>query len=407
MSTYFKFDGQLYQQLKGTPMGSPISGFIAEVVMQKLEQLVLPTIKPKLWIRYVDDTFVIMKRNAIQEAYDKLNNTFEDIKFTMELEKNNTLPFLDVLVTRNTDGTLQTCVYRKKTHRDQILHYHSNHPMNHKKSCIQTLFRRAETHCSTDEAKRKEENYLFRIFQNNGYPRNFIRRSKKKRTSRQQEQQQQQPQTNNRVVLPYVKNVSELTARLLQTHGITTAHKPNATLRKLISKPKDRTDGNNKNNVIYQIDCENCNKYYIGQTGRKLSTRIKEHKAAIRRHDPLSLISIHEDQEGHKFNLETVRILARGNTRHAREFLEAWHSTTNSINRHIELDPIYAPILAKDLQRNGQTTRGPRPATPQQQRTVEPRRQRSQSGTHGGQVQRSTRLRSTGGQQGQQSNMIA
>ncbi|VDP83820.1 unnamed protein product [Echinostoma caproni] len=57
MQTYFKFQGEIYEQLKGTPMGSPISGFIAEAVMQKLEKKVLPGTMPKLWLRYVDDTF--------------------------------------------------------------------------------------------------------------------------------------------------------------------------------------------------------------------------------------------------------------------------------------------------------------------------------------------------------------
>ncbi|BHF67772.1 hypothetical protein SprV_0301080100 [Sparganum proliferum] len=38
--TYFTFDGTIYEQVKGTPMGSPISGFIAEAVLQRLESLV-------------------------------------------------------------------------------------------------------------------------------------------------------------------------------------------------------------------------------------------------------------------------------------------------------------------------------------------------------------------------------
>nr|VZI31769.1 unnamed protein product [Spirometra erinaceieuropaei] len=33
LRTYFKFDGTIYEQVKGTPMGSPISGFIAEAVL--------------------------------------------------------------------------------------------------------------------------------------------------------------------------------------------------------------------------------------------------------------------------------------------------------------------------------------------------------------------------------------
>jgi hypothetical protein len=30
--------------------------------------------------------------------------------------------------------------------------------------------------------------------------------------------------------------------------------------------------------VIYQVPCKNCDKIYIGETGRKLGTRISEHK---------------------------------------------------------------------------------------------------------------------------------
>ncbi|GAA50808.1 hypothetical protein CLF_105067 [Clonorchis sinensis] len=115
--------------------------------------------------------------------------------------------------------------------------------------------------------------------------------------------------------------------------------------------------GHKRNNVVYHINCSKCNKFYVGQTGRKLCTRIKEHNAAVRRHDSLSLISIHEDQEGHKFNIKNVKILAYGYTKHGREFLEAWYSTADSIKRCIELDPIYASLHAKDqlLHRN---TRG-------------------------------------------------
>ncbi len=37
MKTFFTFQGQPYEQIKGIPMGSPISGYIAEIVLQKLK----------------------------------------------------------------------------------------------------------------------------------------------------------------------------------------------------------------------------------------------------------------------------------------------------------------------------------------------------------------------------------
>ncbi|BHF81288.1 hypothetical protein SprV_0702441800 [Sparganum proliferum] len=60
--TYFKFDGTIYEQVKGTPMDSPISGLIAKAVLQRLESLVFRHHRPKFWARYADDTLVVIER---------------------------------------------------------------------------------------------------------------------------------------------------------------------------------------------------------------------------------------------------------------------------------------------------------------------------------------------------------
>nr|VZI06192.1 unnamed protein product [Spirometra erinaceieuropaei] len=53
LRTHFTFDGTINEQVKGTLMGSPISGFIAEAVLQRLESLVFQHNKPKFWVLYV------------------------------------------------------------------------------------------------------------------------------------------------------------------------------------------------------------------------------------------------------------------------------------------------------------------------------------------------------------------
>nr|VZH97561.1 unnamed protein product [Spirometra erinaceieuropaei] len=151
LRTYFTFDGTIYEQVKGTPMGSPISGFIAEAVLQRLESLVLQHHRPKFWAWYVDDTFVVIERDQVLTFQEHLNAVFPDIQITIEEEENNQLAFLHVLVCRKGCGELKTKLFRKATNTMHALNFNSNHPISHKRSCVRTLYRRVETHCSEPE----------------------------------------------------------------------------------------------------------------------------------------------------------------------------------------------------------------------------------------------------------------
>jgi retron-type reverse transcriptase len=60
-STYFCFNGQLFEQTDGVAMGSPLSPVIANFFMEDFEERALnqATHKPTCWYRYVDDIFAI------------------------------------------------------------------------------------------------------------------------------------------------------------------------------------------------------------------------------------------------------------------------------------------------------------------------------------------------------------
>lgn len=40
-----------------------------------------------------------------------------------------------------------------------------------------------------------------------------------------------------------------------------------------------------KKGAVYEIPCKDCSKVYIGETGRSLTERVKEHKYTVKRHD--------------------------------------------------------------------------------------------------------------------------
>ncbi|BHF69241.1 hypothetical protein SprV_0301228400 [Sparganum proliferum] len=85
----------------------------------------------------------------------------------------------------------------------------------------------------------------------------------------------------------------------------------------------------------------------IGLVGRCLGTRINEHKLAIRRRDPLSLVFAHALEYDHRFNWDGTEVVAMANTKRAREFLEAWYSDAGSINRHVDLDAHYEGLRSR------------------------------------------------------------
>ena len=75
----------------------------------------------------------------------------------------------DVLVIRETDGTLSFQVYRKPTHTSQYLNFASYHPLQHKLGVIRTLVDRASSIVTKKEGHVKELNNIYRSLAVCGY----------------------------------------------------------------------------------------------------------------------------------------------------------------------------------------------------------------------------------------------
>ena len=77
------------------------------------------------------------------------------------------------------------------------------------------------------------------------------------------------------MILPYVKGVTEGISRILNKHRVSV--KPKLTIRNFLVHPKDKVDKLDKSEIVYKIPCKSCDQVYIGETGRKFGTRMKEH----------------------------------------------------------------------------------------------------------------------------------
>ena len=109
------FNGCYYDQIDGASMASPLGPTFANLFIDALENKIMGKLKRlglNVWLRYVDDTFVVLKSKVcVEKVLEFLNKQHPNIKFTVECENKNSLPFLDSKVKRNSDLKLFTTLY--------------------------------------------------------------------------------------------------------------------------------------------------------------------------------------------------------------------------------------------------------------------------------------------------------
>ena len=179
-SNYFIYEEQLYKQTEGLAMGSSLSPVIANLYMEDFEETALETslLKPKCWLRYVDDVFAVWSHGEVKlcEFLEHINSIHPKIQFTMEMEENGKLPFLDVLLIKKPNDSIGHTVYRKPTHTNRYLHADSHHFPGQKKGVLNTLITRSRR--LADKEHIAEELRLLReVFLNNGFNKREIRKA--------------------------------------------------------------------------------------------------------------------------------------------------------------------------------------------------------------------------------------
>ena len=168
----FSFQGEFYKQLHGATLGSPCSPVVANIYMEYFEKRALGPELPfptDTWLRYVDDVLTIIKKGTWDTLQNYLNSIDSNITFTIEPQnEQGAIPFFDTFP-RPSDNKIITTVYRKPTHMDRYLDYHSNHPKSAKHTVMRALTDRAKNVCSTPELLAKEMDHLGKVLQYNNY----------------------------------------------------------------------------------------------------------------------------------------------------------------------------------------------------------------------------------------------
>ena len=347
-SNYFQFDSDFFLQKMGTAMGSPMAPAYASLFMGKLEEdfFKTVTIKPDVWFRFLDDIFMVWNDTLenLEIFIDKINSFHPSIKFTHTISKTS-VPFLDVLVSKDKSLNITTDVYVKETNHHQYLEYTSSHPKSCKSGIPFSQGKRYRRIISDDKTFNDSLPTLRQYFIDRNYPSSIVDFALNKVSSLSQDEALQPTEKQCNSVIPFTvcfntslpnigdtinkywdllklsnnnsvkqlhsykpimaysrpKNIKDVLTRSkfsLSDDHVFSSKKCNrrrcshccnivtdSSFTSYITDDKFNvrcnTDCSSKD-VIYIITCKKCNIQYVGETKQNVSKRMNSHRFDIR-----------------------------------------------------------------------------------------------------------------------------
>ena len=213
---------------------------------------------------------------------------------------------------------------------------------------------RAERICTFVPDRDKEKQHIAEALNNNGYPSQHVDENWQPRSSPHPSSSEDPPKAT--VVIPYIRHVSESISRILTPLKVRTCFRPHCTLKRMLVSLKDHIPRNQRAGVVYRIPCGDCEKVYIGQTGRTLEHRMKEHRRALTSGNlAQSALAEHAADRGHAIDWRSAEVVDSHQQFHQRCLLESWHirSQDTTLNREEgNLPPVYNQLIPRASPRN-------------------------------------------------------
>ena len=357
----FSFNDEVFTQLSGVAMGTKMGPSYACLFMGHLEHEICSQYQgpmPEVYKRYIDDGIgaTALSEATLLDFISFINDFHPTIKFTHTISS-NTVTFLDLDLTLN-NGQISTTVHYKPTDSHSYLDYRSSHTPSTRDSIPYSQFLRLRRLCSDEDDFHSKAAEMSSFFEERHYPSKVIVNALDKVRNIPRQDSLQPSLTNasiDRPVLtllyhpltvPVPKIIKSHWHILQSTPNLSDifdkppliAHKRDRNIRDRLVHSKLKCNATpspgstpcgaadctmcpfvlsdlkvrapqctftikrhfncQSTNVIYVLLCTLCGALYVGETGRYLSIRFKEHVKDIQynRNKP---VANHFNQQGH------------------------------------------------------------------------------------------------------------
>ena len=123
--------------------------------------------------------------------------------------------------------------------------------------------------------------HLHIVLQDDHYPVQFFQQGKSQQKTKKKPNTSTAKFIGARVVIPYIKGLSEQYRHTLAKYKVGVFFKGTSTIKSLLMHPKDAIQDAQKTDIIHHWKCpaNNCTAEYIGETNRSLKERVPERKS--------------------------------------------------------------------------------------------------------------------------------
>ena len=303
--TAFSFNGKMYEQTDGVSMGGSLGPVLANIIMTECEKVIVNQLIEnnivKFYIRYVDDTLLVLKKKDIDIVLNKFNSFNKNLKLTVDTSENCVTHFLDIEICPNGLG-----IYHKNTQTGQYTNIESFTLWKWETSWITSLTIRAERICSRYHLD-QEINLIKDYAAWNGFPKriakSIIKRALQANNSNTARSKKANAdsikiffnlnysgETVERMIKSCIKKLYRSFKREVNVKFVTHYK---TTKMSFFTNTKDKTSSLSQSSVVYQFTCPGCSCNYIGKTERNLHERTEEHAYCNKKSNEQSAIYEH------------------------------------------------------------------------------------------------------------------